>query len=236
MKNWTLRAIGMLAAFSCAPGQVFGIEWITGSGRSITENRTVPHFSGVKLRGPGMLYIEVHDAKESLSITGEDNVLPYLVAEMEDGVLVIGPKPNVVIEPRASVVYRVSLRKLDHLAVHGSGRVDATGVDSQRLKASIGGSGSVRISGRAAQQTLILNGSGAMDLRDLQGRSCELAMAGSGSAQVNASESLQVDLSGSGQVMYLGSPMLKSDVAGSGSVGPIAVAEAEQALEQALPE
>ena len=231
MKIGMLRAAAILAAFACAPGQALGIEWIIGSGKSITENRAVPQFSGVKLRGPGMLYIDVEDRKESLSITGEDNILPYLVGEMEDGILVIGPKPNVVIEPRASIVYRVSLRNLNHLALHGSGRVDATGVDSQRLKASVGGSGSLRISGRAAHQTLILNGSGSMDLRDLRGRSCDIDMAGSGLAHINASDSLKVQLNGSGRVTYLGSPKLKSDIAGSGSVGSIAIAEADPMAE-----
>lgn len=192
-------------------------RYVLGSGISATEVRTVPSFLGVKLRGGGVLYVD-QTGEESLKITADNNILPYLVTTMEDGILIVGPKPGFFIEPRSTVIYRVTAKALDFIGAHGSGSIDASGISAPRMKIALGGAGSLRVAGRASQQEIIMRGAWNVDASALQGHSCDLTVLGSGRADINASTSLKVEMKGSGQVYYAGNPKLVQDIVGSGVV------------------
>ena len=71
---------------------------IKGSGKVITEPRTVSGFNAVLLKGAGALTIE-ENGTESLTISADDNLLPYVTAEVSGGRLTLSTKDNTSISP-----------------------------------------------------------------------------------------------------------------------------------------
>jgi hypothetical protein len=64
---------------------------VRGSGLLATESWDVGGFSGISV-GWGSRLIVVRTGTDSLTVTAEDNILPYLMAEVAAGRLVFGPR------------------------------------------------------------------------------------------------------------------------------------------------
>jgi Putative auto-transporter adhesin, head GIN domain len=192
---------------------------VDGSGKVVTEPRTVANFSTVSLSGDGELTIE-QTGSESLTVTTDDNLLEYIKTSVDGSTLELGTKDNAMVNLRPSkgIVYRLTVKKLEGLEVSGSGRADAKRLEGDHLRVRISGSGEVSGQGTAKDLELRISGSGAYRGQDLKSQRAEATLSGSGTAVVNASEALNADVSGSGSIEYLGEPRVSSHVSGSGSV------------------
>ena len=212
-----LAASVLLAGCSinCVP--VFGGNHIIGSGKAATETRNVSDFTSVAMYGSGRLIVERGEA-EALTITADDNLLPYVTSEVLNGKLNLGTKPFTSIANRVEIVYHLTVKKLDGLESYGSGTSEVNGFSGERLAVKAMGSGSVMVSGKVTQQDVSLFGSGDYNAENLDSRQASVQSFGSGSATVRVSNDLNVQLSGSGSVGYYGSPSLTRSVLGSGKV------------------
>ena len=192
---------------------------VEGSGKRVTEPRTVANFSTVSLSGDGELTIE-QTGSESLTVTTDDNLLEYIKTSVDGSTLELGTKDNAMVNlhPSKGIVYRLTVKKLEGVQVSGSGRADAKKLDGDQLRIRISGSGDVSSQGTANELELRISGSGAYHGQDLKSRRVNATLSGSGSAVVNASEALTADVSGSGSIEYLGEPRVSSHISGSGSV------------------
>ena len=83
-----------------------GIETVRGSGKVISETRSVSGFDSVAMSGSGKLVIEQGET-ESLTITADDNLLPRLPAEVRGGELHLGRTGLVNLAPTQEIVYTV---------------------------------------------------------------------------------------------------------------------------------
>src|SRR5262245_26839235 len=190
---------------------------IKGSGKQVSESRSVAGFKGVSLKGAGRLLIDTNGT-ESLEITGDDNLLPYITSEIKGDELVIGTKDNAGISPSKEIVYKLSAKNLESIELGGSGEIDAKGINTNRMKVVIGGSGNVSTAGMADSQEVTIAGSGNYDGEKLKTKTGAVSILGSGDADVDASDKLDVTIAGSGSVKYAGDPMLTQKILGSGSI------------------
>ena len=208
---------------------------IRGSGKPASEKREVRGFHAVSLSGVGELMLRQGGA-ESLSIEAEDNILPKIVTEVEDGRLKIGVERGVSIRPTLPVRYTLVVTDLTDLELSGSGKILAgplqcgdlsvhvsgsgdmqlESLTADTLQGSISGSGDIRIAGQVARQKIQISGSGDYDGKDLESRSAEVSVSGSGDSTLWVRDSLNVRVSGSGDVAYYGSPAITRRVSGSG--------------------
>jgi hypothetical protein len=219
-----LRAlvVVLLAAVIVVTGMLTGCNGIgahvvRGSGSIATERRDVSGFTEVRVNGMGDVTLE-QTGTDSLSVEADDNLLPLLETTVRDGVLRLGTKDNVNIQPSRAIRYHVTVRKLTGFGISGSGSVNATGIDTDRLDGAISGSGSATLTGRADAVDLSISGSGSYDASNLQSRTAKVSISGSGDAVVNATDKVDASVSGSGSVHYLGSPSVSTHVSGSGTV------------------
>lgn len=196
------------------------VKWVRGSGHVVTETRTASGFSGVVLRGSGVLVIE-QTGQESVSVSAEDNLLPMFQTYVEGRWLIIEPKANVFIQPTTGITFHVTLRTLDYIAAWGTAHVSAEGLNTPMLKVKLNGASDGRLIGYAGRQELLVTGSGSLDATALNGEEGKVALEGSGRVTVNTRKNLEVRLNGSGDVRYLGSPKLDSKAHGSGAVLPL---------------
>jgi hypothetical protein len=183
----------------------------------ISETRNVSGFSSISLEGSGSLVIEQGDA-ESLTVTGDDNLLSHIETEVRGGTLVLGEKSGVRIGPSQDIIFRVTLRKLDNLDVSGSGSAQARGLQNAKMNIGISGSGNVSAEGSGDDLDVTISGSGRFRGDTLKSKRTRVDISGSGSAVVAAADTLDATISGSGSIEYVGAPQVHRTVSGSGSI------------------
>jgi hypothetical protein len=190
---------------------------IDGSGNVVSEPREVSGFSTVSLLGSGDVIIE-QGATESLTITTDDNILPYLTSQISGTQLILAVKKNTSVKPTAGINYRITVKRLNQIDLSGAGSIDAKSIRTGRLKIAISGSGTTTVAGKADHQDVVISGSGHHDSEDFSVKTATVRISGSGSVVVAVSEKLDVNVIGSGSVNYIGDPTVTQKVTGSGSV------------------
>jgi hypothetical protein len=214
-----------------------GGEQVRGSGHVTRQSRDIGHFTGLALSVPGNVELRIGNT-ESVTIETDDNLQGLIETVVEDGALKIRPaRRNLNLQPRMLKVV-VQARGIDHLALSGSGSVDADplrapklifelggsgsisvkGVESESLVVAVGGSGDLKAGGGNARQVSVsIGGSGNVELGQVKANSASVQMAGSGEATVWATNTLSMSIAGSGDVKYYGDPALSKSVVGSGN-------------------
>lgn len=227
-------AAALALAAGCRPGAD-----VVGSGTVVTETREVEPFHAVDLTGVGGLILSRGDASK-VEVEGDDNLLPLVRCEVEDGVLRLGFRPGASVRPRQPPVFRVRVAILDAVAVSGAAKViavapltvdrldvsvaGAADADIENLTAGalavrVTGAGTVRVAGTADEFTVLINGSADVRAAGLKAKAVAVTVAGSGAVAVWAAEKLTAEVSGSGSVRYKGGPAeVTQTVSGSGSV------------------
>ena len=189
-----------------------------GSGKVVTESRTISGVNAVVATGSGTLVVEQGDV-ESLTITADDNILPLLTSTVLGGKLTLGTRPNSSFSTRSDIVYKVTVKTLNEVGISGSANGTVTGVKADTFKVVLTGSGNLTASGSAAAQDIMTSGSGNFHGDALTGAKVNAKTSGSGNITVNVSEELNANTSGSGNVYYMGNPTTVNPTSsGSGNV------------------
>ena len=210
---------------------------VIGSGDVITETRRVANFSAVELNGVGTLKIEQGET-ESLEITAEENLMPYLQSVVRGKNLVLGVEGFVNISPKEPIIFRLTVKNLERvetsglgnieiaqlvcddfaLEISGSGNATIVDLQAENLKVEVSGMGNVTITGTVEEQRIDFSGAGNYDAPDLYSDQARVEISGTAHAVVWAEKELDVDLSGMGSLQYYGSPQLSTDISGAGSI------------------
>jgi hypothetical protein len=211
---------------------------VTGSGTAKTEARQVSGFTGISLSLPAKVTL-IQGDKESLTIEGDDNVVPLIESVVERGSLKLRfTEKNLNLKTKTPLRITVYAKTIESLSVAGSGDIVADQLKSPTLKTSIAGSGDVAIKNLSADTLKVsisgsgdfaaggkvdaieanVAGSGDIKAGRLESKTVKISIAGSGDATVWAKEGLQVSVAGSGDVKYYGDPEIKKSVLGSGSM------------------
>lgn len=213
----------------------FSGERITGSGNVITENRPVGSFNRVRMEIYGTLEIQQGTA-ESLTITGEDNILPLLVTDVQSGELVIKFRPNtsiITIRPVQISLTVVNLAELDNsssgkvtvgpiktddfqVTSSSSGNIGIEQIQADKITAVLSSSGNITIKGSANELDLRVSSSGSFQGGDLQVQKAGVRLSSSGNATVWVIENLSANISSSGNVNYYGNPSVNQSTTSSG--------------------
>ena len=237
-----LIAVVLIAASLALSGCGFtfslGGNAVQGSGNLSSESRPVSGFDQIVLNGSGDAQISQGDS-ESLKIEAEDNILPLITSEVQNGKLVIGLKNNTSISTLRGIRYTITVKSLKGLELNGSGNVTLGSLQADSLGLVIRGSGNVTTGtlqgkqlnvqssgsgdfningGKVDSQSINMSGSGDFTAPDLESQSAAVTIAGSSSVTLWAKGTLNLSISGSGDVSYYGSPTVSKSISGSGSI------------------
>jgi hypothetical protein len=189
-----------------------------GSGKVVTESRTISGVNAVVATGSGRLIVEQGDV-DSLTITADDNILPLLTSTVLGGKLTLGMRQGSSFSTRSDIVYKVTVKTLNEVGISGSANGILTNVKTDSFKVVLSGSGNLTASGSAATQDIVTSGSGNFNGDALTGAKVNARTSGSGNITVNASEELNASTSGSGNIYYKGNPStVNPNSSGSGKV------------------
>ena len=181
---------------------------IEGSGIKATETREVYGFDSVELAGVGQLIVRQNDA-ESLTIEGDDNIVPRIKTEVVGGKLVIGMEDE-RINPKLPIVYNVTVRDIKSLGLSGAGSVLANNlkaddleayvagagnmtlgnIESSNLRVSMPGAGYIVTSGNVDTQSVTISGAGRYRADELRSVRANVVTSGVGSALLWVTDTL----------------------------------------------
>jgi Putative auto-transporter adhesin, head GIN domain len=190
---------------------------IKGSGNEKSEPRTISSFTSVKLKGNGQLLID-ENGTESLVVTTDENLLPYVTTEVSGGELIIDTKDSANLNPTKNIVYKLTVKDIHAIDLAGSGTVDAKGIKTERLKIMLGGSGNISAAGTADQQEVTIAGSGDYQGGNLKSNDVTVNIMGSGGVVLAAAKKLDATIMGSGSIKYAGDAVVTQHILGSGSI------------------
>lgn len=230
-----LVGIFVVGSRSCN-GFHFGFGGVRGEGPVKTENRSANDFHAVSVEIPGLVEITVSD-RYSVEVQAQENILPLLKTEVENGKLRLYFEENV--SQVKDLKVRISAPAFDELSIGGSGTIKTLStLNGERLELSIGGSGdievpqaevgevrcsiagsgNIRVGGKTGDARFEIAGSGDIAAKELAANTGQASIAGSGTVTCNVSQTLKAEIAGSGDVFYTGSPSVDTDVSGSGKV------------------
>jgi hypothetical protein len=209
---------------------------VTGSGTITSETRPLAGWTAVALGCPGTLDLKIGENR-GITIEAEDNILPLIETNIEQGRLMIRIKPGLrTIRPTLPILFKAATPAIDALAVSGSGSIraprieganldvdvsgsgdiDVASVHLTTLETRISGSGGVTIRGDADEHEARVSGSGELNAHDLTSQRAHVTISGSGSAMLRVEREIDGRISGSGSIVYSGNPSTTIRTSGSG--------------------
>lgn len=218
----------------------FNYETVKGNGdMQITTKALNSDFTEVSLVGSFDILI-VPSKLDSVVIAAESNILPHVIFERKGNRLIVKSTPNKNLrttKPVKITLYAVNITGIDlsgsghitadsinsndiKLTISGSGSILA-GVVAQNMEVSIAGSGDVMVNGDMTNTTLRIAGSGNIKSYGLIQQNCKANISGSGNIYTAPINSLDASISGSGSVYYKGNPSVSVQISGSGKVIPL---------------
>ena len=194
---------------------------VVGSGVVVTVDRAVSGFSSVQLNLVSRLIIE-QTGVESLTITGDDNLVALLESDVVGGRLVLKRRDDIGgWATNHEIVLRLTVRTLDEIDTTGgifnfSGPVEvvATGIDSSFLKVILGGPSTMTVAGRVDVHAITIGGPASYNSVALQSREAVVDADGPSRVTLRVSERLSGTITNPALVEYCGDPTVA--VTGSG--------------------
>lgn len=208
-----------LALDAWAWGEPWGGRWgdVRGQGDVITEQRHVPGFGAVSASGPVRVVLE-RSGEHRVSVTAEENLLPFLETEVHGGVLYAGPVPGVSLDPGEEIVVHVECEEVVALSGSGAAVLDADLGWLPELWISLSDEAALTAQGEAERQHATLSGSSRLDALDLRSERADARLSGSSEAWVWVKDRLDVDADGASHLQFRGSPEVDARVFGTSSV------------------
>ncbi|MGZ9234987.1 MAG: GIN domain-containing protein [Anaerolineales bacterium] len=230
----------MLSMFSF--GESFIGPGERGSGNVVSSTCEVSGFDAVSVEYPAQVLIKQGNT-ESLKIEAEDNLLPNLKTQVQNGTLEIfyRREGNKHVNPTKPVKITIVVKDVDEVdfssageliienletdrldvSLSGAGNVDLDQISVKELTLSLSGAGSANASGTADSLDLSISGFGDFKGEDLHDKTAQVSISGAGSATVWVDEDLTAQVSGAGSVSYYGSPSVSRQISGVGGVNHI---------------
>lgn len=207
-----------------------------GSGKIITENRTVEAFDSVRIAGSANVFV-AQGSTPSLRVEADDNIMEKVRTSIDGNTLVVetdgGCFKNVKLNIYATMndikrleitgsgaIETKSAIKTDALDVVITGSGDAKlNVTAKTVNTELKGSGDIIFYGKADTLNINKSGSGNISATNFLAQKSFVTSSGAGDCEVNAVEQLDLKNSGSGDIYYTSNPpQLSVSNTGSGKI------------------
>lgn len=238
MKKLAILSLMTLLITACSAQWGKGIK---GNGNMVSIDRNVGNYDEIAVSG--WFDVDLVDGKEGqLTLEGEENLLDYIITEVQNGKLVIKTEKNIDLKPSSwkdGIRITVPVESIDGVSLSGSGDIvgktklrtsgfktamSGSGnitldLETESLSATMSGSGDMNLSGTAKDFEATISGSGDIKAYDLIADNVEATVSGSADIEVTANKMLKARVSGSGDISYRGNPeKVDTKTSGSGDV------------------
>lgn len=189
---------------------------VNGSGVAKEETRQVAAFDRVDIGGVATLELTVGGAP-SLSVRGDDNIVPLIETTVVGGVLHITQQKDV--KPHVELVVRATAPSLASVDASGATHVVVKGAGGGTLALDASGASHLDVAGTAAALQVKASGAAHVDASAVDGGDVTVDASGAANVTVHAKGALRVDASGAASVSYAGEPTsIVQDVSAAASL------------------
>ena len=143
--------------------------------------------------------------------------------DVPGGNLTVGKKPSAPapapVRDASNPVADVTADKLEPIVHTSASDIEFTNIRQRDLEVTVGGAGSITISGKVENLVATINGSGNLELENLVADKAIIKVNASGTANINVKRELRAEIIGSGDVRYSGNPgRVIPKISGSGTI------------------
>lgn len=213
---------------------------VKGNGKITKITRTTADYNAIKCAG-FMDFELVKGTEGTIIIEGEENLLEYIVTEVQGQSLVVKVENGVNLKTgwNKEIKITIPFEDIEKVSLAGSGdvwnkdvidmdelNVELSGsgdinlkVKTNSLSSALTGSGDINITGDTNNLVTKVTGSGDFHGYELNSNNTEAYITGSGDIKVVSNDMLKARVTGSGDIKYKGNPDKEdTKVAGSGSI------------------
>jgi hypothetical protein len=188
---------------------------IRGNGHITTEQRTIAAFTEIEAKGA--FEIEWHNGTPALSITTDENLLPYIENQVSSNKLRLHGRERVI--PTHGIKVVVSSPTLNGAKLTGAVRLNAKQISGPKFYFESSGAGRITLDGNVDQLLADMTGATDLNARSLQTKTAEISATGASKAEIAVSETLRVSITGAGKITYSGNPKtIEKHITGAGSI------------------
>jgi len=187
----------------------------TGTGKRITEKRSLPSFSIIDIRLSADVEI-VQYPSHQLTISANKNLLPLILTQIKDQTLLISSTASFISQKPISI--KIQMPTLTNVQQHGAGTINLYAIKQPKLFIQLSGSGDITAEGQVSGLVAVLNGSGDLNLKSLRAQDAQLSLAGAGDIGITVGNHLSATITGAGNITYCGSPTIKQNIDGAGEL------------------
>ena len=174
-----------------------------GSGNITTQKREIGDFEKIEISGGFDVEI-VLQSEKNLEITGDDNLLSLVRAEVNDGVLEIERKERY--SSKKGIKIKIANPSLKELDISGASVARIANINEKDFKLDLSGASKVFPDGSVENFVIDSSGASIVDAFQLKAFNTNIDASGASKLSVNSSEKLAVDVSGATRVYYKGNP------------------------------
>lgn len=241
------RLMGIAAALSTAllsgcngplVTELASASAIKGSGVVKEETRDVPAFSKLELSQAIRAEVTV-GAETSVRVKADDNVLKLVKTEVKGGTLVVGYESGVAVETRDGVMVTITTPALNaitartassvkatlkpgaqlELAAHEASRLEASGIQAEKLTIEVTTAGTIVAAGKAASLKATVSAASGLKAADLTVENARVDASAASHAEVNVAGAIDGTSSGASTISISGHPRQRNvSTSGASSV------------------
>ena len=194
-----------------------GCRWIgiRGNGHIKTDQRTIS--SSANIDASGAFQIEWKSGTPALSITTDENLLPYIDNQISGETLHLHTREQ--IWPTHGIKVVISSPTRTGAKISGAVKLTANQLSGPRFALESTGAGEVKLDGNIDELLADMTGASELHAGGLQTKTTEISTTGAADAEIAVSETLKVAITGAGKVSYSGSPKtIEKHISGAGSI------------------
>jgi len=196
---------------------VAGCNWvgIRGNGHIKTDERTINAFTNID--ASGAFQIEWKSGAPALSITTDENLLPYIDNQSSGDTLRLRTHEQIWATHGIKVV--ISSPTRTGAKTSGAVKLNANQLSRPRFALESTGAAEVELDGNIDELLADMTGASELHAAGLQTKTTEISTSGAADAEIAVSETLKVAITGAGKVSYSGNPKtIEKHISGAGSI------------------
>ena len=206
----------IIVFFACAV-LIAGCRWvgIRGNGHIKTDQRTISSFANID--AGGTFQIEWKSGTPALSITTDENLLPYIDNQSSGDTLRL--RTHEQIWPTHGIKVVISSPTRTGAKTSGAVKLTANQLSGPRFALESTGAAEVELDGNIDELLADMTGASELHAGGLQTKTTEISTTGAADAEIAVSETLKVAITGAGKVSYSGNPKtIEKHISGAGSI------------------
>ncbi|NJK87373.1 MAG: DUF2807 domain-containing protein [Bacteroidales bacterium] len=196
---------------------------VTGNGNVTEEDRDVSGFDALEVENGLDVFITMGE-NESLRLEADENLLPHIITEVDNGKLRIFSDVNIRMA-KSKKIY-VNYIQLNDISISSAGDVRSLNklitndlrlnlssagnlnleLEADEVEIEISSSGNATLSGETEYLKADLSSAGDLNAYNLEAKRGNVRVSSAGDARVNVTEEAEFNTSSAGDIVYMGDP------------------------------